>query len=124
MLRTITTPAAMAGLVLALLAGPALAQTPPVAADHHAHGAAPSEASGTSASPALTEGQITRVDARNGTLTIRHGEITHLGMPPMTMVFGLPDKNQAVQFQPGEQVRFQAEAHDGALRITHIEALR
>lgn len=121
MLRTITTPAAMAGLVLALLAGPALAQTPP-AADHHAHGAAPSEA--TSASPALTEGQITRVDARNGTLTIRHGEITHLGMPPMTMVFGLPDKDQAAQFQPGEQVRFQAEAQDGALRITHIEALR
>jgi Cu/Ag efflux protein CusF len=37
----------------------------------------------------LTAGEITRVDARTGKLTIRHEEIKNLDMPPMTMVFAL-----------------------------------
>lgn len=109
-------------VALALLAGPALAQTSP-AADHAHHGtAAGTVAAATApASAALTDGEITRVDARAGKLTIRHGEITHLGMPPMTMVFALQDVAQAAQFQPGAKVRFQVVDDSGTLRITHIE---
>src|SRR5690606_21166552 len=78
-----------------LAATPALAQP---AADHSAHAtqaAAPSAAPIAAPSADLTEGIITRVDARSGKLTIRHGEITNLGMPPMTMVFALKDPVQA-----------------------------
>ena len=111
-------------VALALLAGPALAQTSP-AADHAHHGtAAGTTAAATtaaSASAALTEGEITRVDARTGKLTIRHGDITNLGMPAMTMVFALQDAAQATQFQPGAKVRFLAVDDSGTLRITHIE---
>lgn len=117
-----TLPALTVTVALALLAGPALAQTSP-AADHAHHGTAASTvASATApANAALTEGEITRVDARTGKLTIRHGDIANLGMPAMTMVFALQDAAQAAQFQPGAKVRFLAVDDSGTLRITHIE---
>ena len=107
-----------------LAANPALAQP---AADHSAHAtqaAAPSAAPIAAPSADLTEGIITRVDARSGKLTIRHGEITNLGMPPMTMVFALKDPVQAQSLQPGAKVAFRAEdTGGGSLLITHIEAI-
>ena len=107
----------------ALLMGAAFA-SPVLAQDHSHHGAAAS----TSAAPAadaaavMTAGEITRVDNRTGKLTIRHEEIKNLGMPPMTMVFGLKDSAQAASFKPGDKVRFNAEDANGALTITRIEA--
>ena len=106
----------------ALWAGNALAQ----AADHshHAgHGAAPAAtaAATASASNDLTDGEITRIDSRTGKLTIRHGEIKNIGMPPMTMVFALPKTAQASQFAVNDKVRFQVEDMGGTLTITQIE---
>lgn len=111
---------ALAVLGLALVCSQALAQhhDQPGGAGHGAHDAAPAAA----ASAALTEGEITRRDARSGKLTIRHGEIANLAMAPMTMVFALQDPAQAAALQPGDKVRFRAQALDGALVITHIEA--
>ena len=34
-----------------------------------------------------TEGEVRRVDTRAQTITLKHGEIKNLDMPPMTMVF-------------------------------------
>ena len=108
-----------AGLLLSL--APAQAQTQ----DHASHHAPPATASSpvpaAATDPALTEGVITRVDARSGKLTIRHGAITHLDMPPMTMVFGLQDAQQAAQFKPGDPVRFRVEDQAGTLVITRIQ---
>lgn len=101
-----------------LAANPALAQP---AADA-TQAVAPSTAPIAAPSADLTEGTITRVDARSGKLTIRHGEITNLGMPPMTMVFALKDPVQAQSLQPGAKVAFRAEdTGGGSLLITHIE---
>ncbi len=103
-----------------LAANPAVAQP---ATDHSAH-AVQAEAPSAAARADLTEGTITRVDARSGKLTIRHGEITNLGMPPMTMVFALKDPVQAQSLQPGAKVAFRAEdTGGGSLLITHIEAI-
>ncbi len=88
---------------------------------HGAHGPAPAAKAGANAS--LTEGEITRRDARTGKLTIRHGEIANLAMSPMTMVFAVQDPAQASALQPGDKVRFRVEKLNGALVITHIEAL-
>lgn len=108
-----------AGLLLSLVTPQAQAQDH---ASHHAPAAAAtSPAPAAAADPALTEGVITRVDARSGKLTIRHGAITHLDMPPMTMVFGLQDAQQAAQFKPGDPVRFRVEDQAGALVITRIQ---
>lgn len=108
-----------AGLLLSLATAQAQAQDH---ASHHAPAAtASSPAPAAAPDPALTEGVITRVDARSGKLTIRHGAITHLDMPPMTMVFGLQDAQQAAQFKPGDPVRFRVEDQAGTLVITRIQ---
>lgn len=110
---------------LGCAAGLLLGMTTAQAQDHGSHhapaAAASSPAPAAAADPALTEGVITRVDARSGKLTIRHGAITHLDMPPMTMVFGLQDAQQAAQFKPGDPVRFRVEDQAGALVITRIQ---
>lgn len=114
-LRAATSASAL-GLLLATTH--AAAQNP---ADHSSHKAPVASAA---AGAALTEGVITRVDARSGKLTIRHGEIANLGMPPMTMVFGLKDPAQAQTLQPGTKVVFRVEDTGGGnLLITHIEAV-
>lgn len=122
-------------LVLGLSWGQAQAQMPGTAApmDHSQHGAHSAHTSthgdhaaapAAAAAPAmvLTPGEITRVDARSGKLTIRHGDIANLDMPAMTMVFALQDSARATQFQPGDAVRFHVEEVQGQLLITHIEA--
>ena len=114
-LRAATSASAL-GLLLA--ANPAAAQNP---ADHSSHAAPVASAA---AGAPLTEGVITRVDARSGKLTIRHGEIANLGMPPMTMVFGLKGPALAQTLQPGTKVVFRVEDTGGGnLLITHIEAV-
>lgn len=111
------------GLLAAALLGAAIAQAAPMAntsstpasddphAGHAAHAA--TEA-------AWTQGEVRRWDAATGRVTLRHGEITHLRMPAMTMVFRLQDT--ATPAQPeGTAVRFQATSVRGALVLTHIE---
>lgn len=118
-------PTSIATLCLSLaLAAPAWAQ------DHSAHaghGAAPASSvpaatpATSSANAVMTAGEITRVDARSGKLTIRHEDIQNLNMPAMTMVFSLKDAPQAAQYKAGDKVRFHAEDNNGALVITQIE---
>ena len=107
---------------LAALATPALAQDH---SGHAGHGASPSANAATpatsSSAAVMTAGEITRVDARTGKLTIRHEEIKNLAMPPMTMVFGLKDSAQAASFKPGDKVLFHVEDNNGALTITQIQ---
>jgi len=131
--RSLRTPALAATLLaLGLAWGSAQAQGAAAPMDHSQHGAhgaavadspaAPAAAAAADPATVLTPGEITRVDARSAKLTIRHGDITNLGMPAMTMVFALQDRTQLAQFKPGDQVRFHAEETQGQLLITHIEA--
>lgn len=118
----------VAVLTLGLCWGTAQAQNAAAPMDHSQHGAhsAPAVASeapaATDTAMAMTPGEITRVDARTGKLTIRHGEIANLGMPAMTMVFALQDPAQVGHWAVGNRVRFHAEDAQGQLLITHIEA--
>ena len=102
------------------LAAPAFAQ------DHSAHSghgtiADASATASTGQADVLTAGEITRVDARTGKLTIRHEEIKNLDMPPMTMVFALSGSAQSASFKAGDKVLFHAEDKDGSLIITRIQ---
>ncbi|MDH1765412.1 copper-binding protein [Comamonas aquatica] len=109
------------GCAAGLLLGMTTAQAQDHASHHAPAAAVSSPAPAAAPDPALTEGVITRVDTRSGKLTIRHGAITHLDMPPMTMVFGLQDAQQAAQFKPGDPVRFRVEDQAGTLVITRIQ---
>ncbi len=89
------------------------------ATDHEAHHAAPSDAA--SAVP-LSAGEVRKVDPEAKKITIRHGPLENLGMPPMTMVFQVSDPALLKQVKAGDKIRFAAEKRpDGAYTVTRIE---
>ena len=70
---------------------------------------------------AMTDGEIRRLDKETGKVTIKHGPIKNLDMPPMTMVFRVQDAAQLVPLKAGDKVRFRAEQIKGAYYATRIE---
>jgi Cu(I)/Ag(I) efflux system periplasmic protein CusF len=69
---------------------------------------------------ALSDGEVRKVDKDAKKITIRHGRLENLDMPPMTMVFQVKDLAMLEQVKPGDKVKFQAEKIGGGYRITRI----
>ncbi|HEY0421167.1 MAG TPA: copper-binding protein [Acetobacteraceae bacterium] len=71
----------------------------------------------------FADGEVRKVDKDNRKLTIRHGEIKNLDMPPMTMVFGVSKAALVDQVKAGDKIRFKAvDQGGGNLVVTEIEA--
>ena len=111
----------LAASLLVLGTGSALAQAPAAAAadSHSSHH--PAAAASTTPQAELSEGEITRWDPRTLRLTLKHGEIKNLEMPPMTMVFRVADASVVGDLKPGDKVRFRAEQVSGAYHVQRIE---
>lgn len=69
----------------------------------------------------LTEGEVRKVDKETGKITIKHGAIKNLDMPPMTMVFQVKDPAMLEKVKKGDKVRFTADKVNGAYTVTSIE---
>ena len=108
-------------LACAALAAPALAQQQPKADEQSAQHPAAAAAS-TAAS--MAEGEVRKVDKAQSKITLKHGEIKSLDMPPMTMVFQVKDKTWLDKLQPGDKVRFSAINESGRYTVTAIEVQR
>ncbi len=118
----IARPAAAHRLGTALLAAAAiLGAWPAFAGDDHDHGSPAETAAAPAAAPDLSEGEVVRWDAASGKLTLRHGPIRNLDMPPMTMVFRVADPALAAKIKAGAKLRFRAEQQSGAYVVTRIE---
>ena len=113
--------APLAASLLVLGTGPALAQAPAAAATDSHSGHHPATAASTPPQAELSEGEITRWDPRTLRLTLKHGEIKNLEMPPMTMVFRVADASVVGDLKPGDKVRFRAEQVSGAYHVQRIE---
>lgn len=74
--------------------------------------------------PAMSEGVVRKLDAENGRITLRHGPIVNLDMPPMTMVFRAQPPTLLESVKVGDRVRFRAEMIDGAYSVTAIEVMK
>lgn len=111
----------LAASLLVLGTGSALAQAPAAAAadSHSSHH--PAAAASPAPQGELSEGEITRWDPRTLRLTLKHGEIKNLEMPPMTMVFRVADASVVGDLKPGDKVRFRAEQISGAYHVQRIE---
>ncbi|MBE7417949.1 MAG: copper-binding protein [Ideonella sp.] len=105
-------PLIVIAIAAGAFAGPALAQLN--AADHAAHHPAATDA-------VLTDGEIRKVDKAAGKLTIKHGEIRNLDMPPMTMVFQVKSAALLDQLKAGDKVRFHVEKAASGYVVTTIE---
>lgn len=77
------------------------------------------EQAGTVRAPG-TDGEIRKVDASGGKLTIRHGAIENLDMGAMTMIFRVKNPAMLTQVQAGDRVRFTAERVEGLLTVTSL----
>lgn len=69
----------------------------------------------------MNQGEVRKVDAAAKKITLRHGPLKSLGMPPMTMVFRVRDAALLEGLKPGDKVLFQAEQEGGAIVVTEIK---
>lgn len=104
--------------VIALILLPAFASMAP------AHSTTHEASAKSSVQSALSEGEVRKVDKEAKKLTIRHGPIANLDMPPMTMVFQVQDAAMLDTVKSGDKVRFNAEKSGGAFTVTHIETAK
>lgn len=88
-------------LLGAVLAVPAHAQVS--AKDHAAHHP---EAKAQAAE--WSDGEVRRVDKGANKVTIKHGPLKNLDMPPMTMVFQARDAAMLDKVKAGDKIRFEA----------------
>jgi Cu/Ag efflux protein CusF len=69
---------------------------------------------------ALVAGEVTKLDKATGRITLKHGEIKHLDMPPMTMVFRVREAKLLDGVAVGDRVRFSADKVDGQYTVTAL----
>ena len=94
--RTLSTLAAIA---LLIAAGPVLAQV----------------------TRPFTDGEVRKVDLSAQKITLQHGEIKNLDMPPMRMVFQVKNPALLEKVKAGDKVKFVAEQIGGALVVTDLQ---
>ena len=66
------------------------------------------------ASTSMSQGEVRKIDAANQKITLRHGPIANIGMPPMTMVFQVREGVSLDGLRVGQRIRFQAVQDKGA----------
>ncbi len=96
--------------LLIALALPAYAQ--------HNHGALQP---GTAQSAPLSDGTVKKIDKAAGEVVIQHSQLDSIGMPPMTMAFGVADKAWLNKLRPGDRIRFAAEMKGGNAIVSRYE---
>ena len=98
---------------------------------HEGHDSHTTVAQSTPAAPAApakanapTQAEVRRIDLTNNKITLKHGDIPNLDMPPMTMVFVAKDPSQLKGLKVGDRVQFTAEQLNGAYTVTNLEPIR
>ena len=72
----------------------------------------------------FSEGEVRKIDKRARKITLKHGEIKNLGMPPMAMVFQVSDPALLERIKNGDRVRFKAARQAGQYVVTEIQPAR
>ncbi|MNW09947.1 Cation efflux system protein CusF precursor [compost metagenome] len=63
-----------------------------------------------------------KIDLAGQRITLRHGPIDSVGMPPMTMIFGVRDAALLEGISVGDKVRFQVEQQGSQFVVTELQA--
>ncbi len=104
----------LAAAAIAVAAASHAQPAPASAAGHDGHHPAAAEAP-------QSEGEVRKVDKEQGKVTLRHGPLQNLDMPPMTMVFKAADPKLLDGLKEGDKVKFTAEKVNGAFTVTAIQ---
>ncbi|MBX3582694.1 MAG: copper-binding protein [Rhizobiaceae bacterium] len=76
---------------------------------------------GGAAAQEYTSGEVTKIDAGQKKLTIKHGELANLDMPAMTMVFAVADDSMIEEVEVGQKIEFTADRVNGRITVTDIK---
>ena len=106
----------MKKLMIACLLGSSLSLGVQASDEHANHQAAAESATD------LNQGEVRKVDVENRKLTLRHGPIAVMAMPPMTMVFDVVEGVSLQGLTAGDKVEFVVEQRDGEFVITRLQA--
>ncbi len=71
-----------------------------------------------------SEGEVRKIDKEGGKITLKHGEIKNLDMPPMTMVYRAQPPSLLDKVQVGDKVKFTAEKVGGNYVVTSLAPAR
>ena len=94
----------------ALWAGAAIAQSSPT-----------TPANATMPPGEFAQGEVRKVDKENNKVTLKHGDIPSLDMPPMSMVFIARDPALITRVKPGDKLRFRAASENGTLYLIEVK---
>ena len=70
---------------------------------------------------APNEGIVRKVDKPAGEIIIRHGPLTEMDMPPMTMAFEVSNPEFFDKVKAGDRVTFRVELLNGRFTVTRID---
>lgn len=73
------------------------------------------------AMPGMTDGEVRKIDKEAGKITIKHGEIKHMDMPGMTMVFSVKDKAALEKVEVGQKIQFMVMQENGKMIVADIQ---
>jgi Cu(I)/Ag(I) efflux system protein CusF len=79
------------------------------------------QAPGTSQQTASGSGVVLAIDKERGVVTISHGPLPALNMPPMTMGYSVKSKDQLSDLQPMQKIEFQVTYDGNDYLITEIK---
>ena len=71
-----------------------------------------------------TEGEVRKIDLTQQKITLKHGEIKNLDMPPMTMVFKVQDPTLLKPVKVGDKVLFTVDLIQGAYTVLTIQPVK
>ena len=72
----------------------------------------------------FSDAEVRKVDIAAKKITLKHGEIKNLGMPPMAMVFDVKDAALLSGVKPGDQVRFKAVYSAGKYFLVDLQPVK
>jgi Cu/Ag efflux protein CusF len=119
-MKSISTLALATALALPLsVTLPAAAETKPATTTAPMSGM--SGMAGMTPSADMNEGEIRKISKDTGKVTIKHGPIKSMDMPPMTMVFTAKDPAMLDKVAVGDKVRFVVMDQGGQMVVTDIQ---
>jgi len=113
-------PSFSRGAGLALLVS-AAALSPAWAASHTGGHSDAGKPTAQAATGDMTDAEVRKVDQAGGKLTLKHGPIKSLDMPPMTMVFSVKDKAMLDKLKAGDKIKFKAINDAGKYTVTELQ---
>ncbi|HWI84123.1 copper-binding protein [Ramlibacter sp.] len=104
--------------------GAAAVALPVQAQGHDHHGGAAAIKPVADKAGEMSEGEVRKVDVAAKKITLKHGPLKNLDMPPMTMAFQVQDPALLAKVKAGDKVRFVAANPGGRLTITQLEVAK